>query len=120
MSRRTVHGEVQTPGSLDAHPIAADLYELFVCNNSLDRVTRHVLDIRSGTMRSGEHFVAAGLRIPDGVAVSRDHRWLAVSSHLTNDVHLFDLTTELDVEAPARGRLVNVNFPDLARQRRSA
>jgi len=105
------HGEVETPGSLDAHPIGADLYELFVCNNSVDRVTRHVLDIRSRQMWAGEAFVAVGLKIPDGVAVSRDHRWLAVSSHLTNDVHLFDLTTDPDVTTPAIGKLNNVNFP---------
>jgi len=82
---------VSTPGSVAATRVAADLFEVLVCNNYVHCVTRHLVDLRDGCRVLGAEVVAAsGLQIPDGVAVSRDRRWVAISSHLTHSVAIYD------------------------------
>ena len=66
------------------------MVSVLTCNNYSHRVTRHVLD-RTADYRlvSKEVFLRRGLIIPDGIALSHDGRWIAVSSHGTHDVKLY-------------------------------
>ena len=67
------HG-LASPGSVHVAPVAPDLFEVLVCNNAADTVTRHLIDRRRHAHVVGGHVaVANGLEIPDGVAVSADH-----------------------------------------------
>ncbi len=52
-----------------------------------------------------------GLNIPDGIAVSNDGRWIAVSSHGTQDVKLFDSSAPLGPESDPAGVLRRANYP---------
>ncbi len=103
---------VSTPGSVAATRVAADLFEVLVCNNYVHRVTRHLVDLRDGCRVLGAEVVAAsGLQIPDGVAVSRDRRWVAISNHLTHSVAIYDRVQRLAPDASPTGVLCNVNHP---------
>jgi WD40 repeat protein len=68
--------------SVGAGSIRVHGKELFVsCNNS-GTVTAHPYRLRHGTLETGEGtIITAGLEIPDGVALTRDGRWIAVSDH---------------------------------------
>jgi len=103
---------VRTPGSVAARPQQNGRVDLLVCNNYAQRVTRHVLDARSG-YRVGRNQVLLerGLIIPDGLAVSHDGRWIAVSSHGTNDVKMFSTSAPLGRKAEPAGILRNANYP---------
>lgn len=57
--------------------------ELFVCCNKSSTVTAHPYRLHRGTIETGEGRLIAqeGLEIPDGLALSHDRLWLAVSDH---------------------------------------
>ncbi len=65
--------------------------ELFVACNNENTVTAHRYRVRSGEIEidAGAIVAQPGLEIPDGIALSHDGRWLAVSNH--ND-HSVDIT----------------------------
>jgi hypothetical protein len=101
-----------SPGSVSAVPIAAGLHEVLVCNNYAHNVSRHVVDARNEyrVLRS-EIMLSAGLDIPDGVAVSADHRWLAISNHNTHRVLLFRNRPTLGPSVEAEGDLGPAGYP---------
>jgi hypothetical protein len=103
---------VATPGSVEAWLVAPGLYEVVVCNNYANTVSRHLVDSRDRCRVLGsEVFLAAGLDIPDGVSVSRDRRWLAVSNHSTHSVLLFRCSPDLASDAQASAELRGVTYP---------
>jgi 6-phosphogluconolactonase (cycloisomerase 2 family) len=66
------------PGSVRVHG-----KNLFVCCNNANTVTVHPYEIAEGRIATGDGTVIpqAGLEIPDGVALTRDGHWMAVSNH---------------------------------------
>jgi DNA-binding beta-propeller fold protein YncE len=104
--------KVDSPGSVAVGRTPDGLAELVICNNYVNHVTRHVLDPREG-FREASSAVAyrRGLEIPDGVAVSNDGGWTAISSHYTHDVKIFAAgQPNGDIPAPV-GALRKVNYP---------
>lgn len=113
---RTIRGSpfhrLKSPGSVSVAPCGHGLYEVLVCNNYVNRVTRHVLDGRAHfRIKRNEILLSKGLDIPDGVAVNRDRRWIAISNHNTHSVLLFENTRQLSRHSEPAGILRNVNFP---------
>ena len=86
--------EGEGPGSVRVRWEATGERSIFVCNNWVDTVTRHVLGA-DGVLGPGEVVAHRRLELPDGVALSDDGRWLAVSSHDSSSVLVFAF--------PARG-----------------
>jgi DNA-binding beta-propeller fold protein YncE len=81
---------VWSPGSVAASPEGGGRVSLLVCNNYTHRVTRHVLDTRAGyRVKRDQVLLDGGLNVPDGVAISHDGQWVAISSHGTHEVQLF-------------------------------
>ncbi len=76
------------PGSIRAHGC-----ELFVCCSKANSVTSHGFQLRDGTVETGEERLVArdGIEIPDGIAVSPDGRWMAVSDHDHQRVLIYSL-----------------------------
>ena len=104
--------ELDTPGSVAVRKDWWGKISLLVCNNYAHRVTRHVVDPRSGyKAKSNGILVQRDLDIPDGIAISHDRRWIAVSSHNTNDVKLFRSSMFLNRESEPAGRLAGSNYP---------
>jgi len=110
--RAGVTDGVTTPGSVEAWLLAPGLYEVVVCNNYANTVSRHLVDSRDRCRVLGsELLLAAGLDIPDGVSVSRDRRWLAVSNHNTHSVLVFRCSPDLAPDSQASGELRGVAYP---------
>ena len=63
-------------------------HSIFVCNNWVDTVTRHALG-SDGVLAPGEVVAHRRLELPDGLALSDDGSWLAVSSHDSNLVLVY-------------------------------
>jgi DNA-binding beta-propeller fold protein YncE len=105
-------GRIKTPGSLAVSRLPAGQVGVLVCNNYADRVTRHVVAPQLGYLSWRNHvLLQRGLVIPDGIAVSGDGRWLAVSSHSTRDVKIYDASAPLGADAEPAGVLRNANYP---------
>jgi len=106
------NGLLKAPGSVRVSRSELGRADLLVCNNQGDTLTRHLLDtgkqlrwIEQGTK------LAKWLDLPDGLALSEDGRWLAVSSHEGHIVLVYDLSAGLDVESDPVGILRGVFAP---------
>jgi DNA-binding beta-propeller fold protein YncE len=105
-------GRIDTPGSLAAVALDEDTLELLVCNNYVNTVTRHILDRRHDyAALSDERLLEELLSVPDGICVSPDGRWVAVSNHATHSVLLYDRTMPLSPRRAPDGVLRNVLCP---------
>ena len=103
---------IYTPGSVAAYPLDAHTVELLVCNNYSDTVTRHTLDRkRDYEATSDAVMLAHRLDVPDGISVSPDGSWIAVSNHNTHSVLLYERSRKLHPGAEPDGILRNVLCP---------
>lgn len=115
--RQTLHGGrdrlVHTPGSVAAIALDEASFELSVCNNSAHHVTRHIVRMDGAGIDVGreEVMLEAGLDIPDGVCYSPSGRWMAVSSHNTHSVFVYQRTPALGRHAAPDAVLRNVLCP---------
>ena len=114
-ARRTLVGSadarIDTPGSLAARALGDGTLELLVCNNYSHRVTRHLLDGSAGDALADELLLQERLDIPDGIDLSDDGRWLAISNHNTHSVLLYDRSVALGPRRAPDGVLRNVLCP---------
>jgi hypothetical protein len=70
------------------------------------------LDCDAGrAIRSSEVLLQKYLNIPDGVSVSPDRRWIAVSNHTTHNVLLYENSPALNADAEPDGILRRVHYP---------
>lgn len=112
---RTLHGallrRLNSPGSIVVRDLGGGLREVLICNNYIHRVTRHVLDARARfRVKSNRTLIHRGLDTPDGIDVSRDGRWIAVSNHMTQNVLLYENRPGLDRETEPAGSLPGIHY----------
>jgi DNA-binding beta-propeller fold protein YncE len=103
---------LNAPGSVAVTHVEEDLCEVLICNNNGHTVTRHLLARDAGrTLRSSEILLQKYLNIPDGVSLSPDRRWIAVSNHTTHNVLLYESSPALNAAAEPDGILRGVYYP---------
>ena len=103
---------LNAPGSVAVTRVEDDVCEVLICNNRGHTVTRHRLDCDAGrAIRHSEILLQKYLRIPDGVSVSPDRRWIAVSNHTTHNVLLYEKSPALNADAEPDGILRGVHYP---------
>lgn len=103
---------IRTPGSVASFPLGPDTVELLVCHNYSNIVTRHVLDRRHGFASvHDEVLLRAGLDVPDGICISPDGTWIAVSNHNKHEVLLYRRKVGLNPGAAPDAVLRNVICP---------
>lgn len=104
--------KLKSPGSVAARRDAGGRISLLVCNNYIHRVTQHVVDPARGyRVRRNRVLMERSLDIPDGIAVSHDERWIAVSNHNTHEVMVFDASASLGPWTEPAGVLTDVDYP---------
>jgi DNA-binding beta-propeller fold protein YncE len=97
------------PGSVAVRKSKGGRSEVLVCNNWANTITRHAV-AGDGSLVGGEVVAQRWLAIPDGVAISRDGEWLAVSNHSAHCVFLYAWPT-LGADAEPDGILRGVAYP---------
>ena len=103
---------LDTPGSVAVTGVEHGLAELLVCNNYAHTVTRHLLDTTADySLRREEVLLRRWLDIPDGIAVTLDRRWIAISNHMTHDVLVYENGSSLDEDTDPAGILRGVHYP---------
>jgi DNA-binding beta-propeller fold protein YncE len=103
---------LNAPGSVAVTRVDEAGCEVLICNNRGHTVTRHLLDCHAGrALRHSEILLQKYLDIPDGVGVSPDRRWLAVSNHTTHNVLLYETSPTLNPDAEPDGILRRVSYP---------
>ncbi|MFL6531275.1 MAG: hypothetical protein ACJ8KX_12450, partial [Chthoniobacterales bacterium] len=82
---------LDAPGSVAVSRVEESVCEVLICNNDGNTVTRHQLDRDAEySLRKSEILLHDDLDIPDGVSVSPDRRWIAVSNHNMRNVMLYE------------------------------
>jgi hypothetical protein len=103
---------LNVPGSLCVGRDESGHEEILVCNNDGSDITRHrIASHTDGAINSHEIVLRKWLSTPDGVSVSRDRRWLAVSNHGSHSVMLYKYGPSLKVDSPPDGILRGVYYP---------
>jgi DNA-binding beta-propeller fold protein YncE len=103
---------LKSPGSVSATRIDNGGYDILVCDNDSNRVTRHVLDGKAPfRVKRNRVLLGRKLRIPDGIAASRDGHWIAVSSHDKHEVLLYEDMPNLNRRTRATGKLHTITYP---------
>ncbi len=110
--KRTPLCRMKAPGSVVVRHETRGRTSLLVCNNSANHITRHVLLPRFRYAILRNHIILRhGLDIPDGIAVSPDDCWLAVSSHVDHDVKIYDASRPLRPNMQPVGILKGIQYP---------
>jgi DNA-binding beta-propeller fold protein YncE len=103
---------LDTPGSVCVTRRDKNVYEALICNNYGDYVTRHLLDFTQGcSVKKNEVLLRKGLAIPDGVCISRDMQWIAISNHETQTVLIYENTPSLNEWSDPVGLLQSASYP---------
>jgi hypothetical protein len=103
---------LNAPGSVAVTRVDDDACEVLICNNSGHTVTRHLLAHDAArTLRRSEVLLQKYLDIPDGVSVSPDRRWIAVSNHTPHNVLLYENRPTLNADSEPDGILRHVHYP---------
>lgn len=103
---------VRTPGSVDAYQIDGNHYKILVCNNYFNTVTAHIIET-AGDVKVEDQgvLIRDSLLLPDGISISPDNRWIAVSNHVYGQVLIYENTHCLNSETPPSNVLVGPVCP---------
>jgi hypothetical protein len=104
--------KVKTPGSVDCYQLDDNSYRVMVCNNHWHFISSHIIKpgktariINQGTL------IQNALRIPDGVSISHDTDWIAISNHVDGEILIYKNTAELNSKTKAAAVLKGVVCP---------
>jgi DNA-binding beta-propeller fold protein YncE len=104
--------KVETPGSVSVRRLERSRFEILICNNYVNHVSRHILEKREHLrLTSNEILLSDGLTVPDGVAVSNDYRWIAISNHDRHCVSLYQNKPGLNPRSKPDGILRDIIYP---------
>jgi WD40 repeat protein len=105
-------GPLRGPSAVSVFRTDQSLYEAVICNNQSNNVTRHLVDSSAGcSVKSNEILLKKWLVIPDGVCVSADRRWLAISNADMRTVFLYEYNSSLNEFSEPDGILRCVFHP---------
>jgi hypothetical protein len=103
--RSGLKGRVKNPGSIACYALGDGRFRVLACNNYIHTVTSHTgfvpnrasgEGIDPGAVRNDGVLLRRGLSIPDGVCVSTDRRWVAISNHTTGSILLYRMDQNLN------------------------
>lgn len=107
IAEKTISGKglltakVNTPGSVHSHQISLNSYRIFVCNNHRHTITSHIIGFGNGIkVRNEGILIEKSLRFPDGISVSPDGKWIAISNHDYGQVVICENTPDLNKKTP--------------------
>ncbi len=88
---------VKTPGSVDCHELGDNRYRVLVCNNHWNFISSHIISPGNPARISHQGIlIQAALRIPDGISISHDHAWIAISNHVDGEILIHRNTHDLN------------------------
>ena len=102
---------LKVPGSLAVAGGAHGDVEVLVANNFGDTITAHTLDSDPIAVTSSNVLLSRGLHYPDGLAVSADGEWIAVSNHAAHIVMLYQRSSALHEDSEPGCILRGVCYP---------
>lgn len=100
------------PGSVEVLTVTESLVEIYVCNNHSHTVDRYLVDRSDDwAVIDARCVLQSGLDTPDGVALSPDGRWIAISNHEHESVAMHRLRPGIGPEDSPDGVLEGIGYP---------
>jgi hypothetical protein len=99
------------PGSVTIARDAEGGVEVLICNGSDHTITRHTLQDDPLGVTISDVLLHRRLDLPDGVSVSADNQWIAISNHNSNIVMLYERSSLLNEHSDPDGILRGAAFP---------
>jgi hypothetical protein len=92
--------------------MAPNRYRLLVCNNHWNAITAHRVSLgRSIEIHNEGVLIENRLKIPDGVSISPDAAWIAISNHVDGEVLVYGNTASLHRGTPPAAVLTGLVCP---------
>ena len=102
---------LNAPGSLAIAGNTDGEFEMFVCNNYGDTITQHTVRTNPLAVTRNDVMIRRWLDLPDGVAVSPDGRWIAISNHNSHSVMIYERTASLSEGSDPNCVLRGTSYP---------
>ena len=93
--------EISSPGSVAVVRREHGLDEAVICNDYTNKITKHLVDVKDGCSIKGDTLLLnKWIRFPDGICVSKNREWIAVSNHDTHAVFVYRNDESLNPLSP--------------------
>lgn len=97
---------------IDAISLGDGLYEVFICSNDGNYVSHYILNENDNfSVKASAFLLKKNIKIPDGIKLSQDSNWLAVSNHDTHQAFVYKNSQTLGCEALPNAILHGTNYP---------
>ncbi|PHS71053.1 MAG: hypothetical protein COB23_02000 [Methylophaga sp.] len=105
-------GRIYSPGSVASYQISDNVHRVMVCNNYWNTIVSFTVELTDGVrIKNNGVLIKKGLSTPDGISISPDQKWVAVSNHDTSAVLVYPLTSILNRFTAPAGVLTGVAYP---------
>jgi DNA-binding beta-propeller fold protein YncE len=105
-------GKITSPGSVCSYRISKNCYRILVCNNYQNNVVSFIADLSDSLKLKNEGLlVKRHLDLPDGVDVSLNGRYAALSCHESHNVLIYKLSPFLNRYTAPRAILRDIGCP---------
>lgn len=111
ITRASLFHRLGKPGSVWVVRRNGAAARLLVCDNVKHRISSHTVIGAGSYVLPGRVLLRRRLEIPDGVTVSPDGRWIAVSNHVSHEIFLYDSTRRLGPDTQPHGVATGVDYP---------
>nr|WP_294841262.1 hypothetical protein [uncultured Methylotenera sp.] len=97
---------------IDVHSLGGGLHEVFICSNSGNFVSHYILDeSESFSVKASAFLLKKDICIPDGVTVSQDGKWLAISNHEHHQALIYANIQSLNCNSQPSAILNGASYP---------
>lgn len=103
---------LDSPGSVSVNRLSRGRYEVLICDNFGHKITRHIVTTAGCySVQDSSVLLQKHIDIPDGICVSSDRRWIAVSNHNKHCVFVYLNDGSLNASTGPQGILKGVYYP---------
>jgi len=100
--------EISSPGSVAVSKTEHGLYEALICNDYVNKVTRHRFSVgEQCSIKDDTVLLKKWIQFPDGICVSKNREWIAVSNHDTHAIFLYKNDSSLNASSAPDGVLAH-------------
>lgn len=103
---------VSSPGSVGVIRLTDQHFDILLCNNHRNYVSRHIVHRRNGfEVIAGLRLLEHDLKIPDSISASDDGKYVAVSNHYGKRVDVFRNEAGSTPQSPPAFSLGGILYP---------
>ena len=95
-----------------AHAIGKGFYEILLCSNNGHYISSHLINTKQDFhVESSCILLKHKINVPDGVALSDNRAWIAISNHHSHTVFIYKNLKSLNPDTPPDAILHGLHFP---------